>query len=95
VEDTGGGIPADALAQLFERFYRVDSARARASGGSGLGLAIVQAIVQAHHGQVEIQSAPGGGTCVTIQLPRAPVPATQPADAQDHVASAARQGLAE
>ncbi len=61
VEDTGVGIPADALPLLFDRFYRVDSARARASGGSGLGLAIVQAIVQAHHGQLAIQSTPGAG----------------------------------
>jgi signal transduction histidine kinase len=72
VEDTGVGIPADALSHLFERFYRVDSARARASGGSGLGLAIVQAIVQAHGGQVSLRSMPGQGTCVTIQLPRLP-----------------------
>jgi len=87
VEDTGVGIPADALSHLFERFYRVDSARARASGGSGLGLAIVQAIVQAHHGQVDIQSAPGIGTCVTVQLPGLPTPSTQASSAQDHVAS--------
>jgi len=95
VEDTGVGIAADALPHLFERFYRVDSARARASGGSGLGLAIVQAIVQAHHGQVDIQSTPGVGTCVTIQLPGLPKPSTQPAGAQDHSASAPLQSLAE
>jgi signal transduction histidine kinase len=95
VEDTGVGIPADALSHLFERFYRVDSARARASGGSGLGLAIVQAIVQAHHGQVDLQSASGTGTCVTIQLPRLPTPPTRPVGAQDGVASAALQGSAE
>jgi signal transduction histidine kinase len=95
VEDTGLGIPADALSHLFERFYRVDSARARTSGGSGLGLAIVQMLVQAHHGQVAIQSAPGIGTCVTIQLPSLPTPPTRPADAQDRVASAAPQALAE
>jgi signal transduction histidine kinase len=68
VEDTGVGIPAEALPHLFERFYRVDSARARASGGSGLGLAIVQAIIQAHGGRVDVQSTPGTGTCVTIRL---------------------------
>ena len=49
----------------------LNGARARASGGSGLGLAIVQAIVQAHQGQIDIQSIPGHGTCVTIQLPLA------------------------
>jgi two-component system, OmpR family, sensor kinase len=90
VEDTGVGIPADALSHLFERFYRVDSARARVSGGSGLGLAIVRAIILAHHGQVDVQSAPGVGTCVTIRLPRPSAPPMQ-----DHVASMPRQGLAE
>ncbi|MFL5803338.1 MAG: sensor histidine kinase [Roseiflexaceae bacterium] len=69
VEDTGVGIPPDALPHLFERFYRVDSARTRASGGSGLGLAIVYAIVQAHGGRIAVQSTPGASTCVTIQLP--------------------------
>jgi signal transduction histidine kinase len=69
VQDTGVGMPAEALPHLFERFYRVDSARARASGGSGLGLAIVQALVQAHRGRINIQSAPNRGTCVTIRLP--------------------------
>jgi signal transduction histidine kinase len=69
VQDTGIGIPAEAQAQLFERFFRVDGARTRASGGSGLGLAIVQAIVLAHGGQIALQSAPGAGTCVTIRLP--------------------------
>ena len=70
VEDTGVGIPVEALPHLFERFYRVDSARARASGGSGLGLAIVHAIIQAHDGWVDVQSTPGAGTRVTIQLPQ-------------------------
>jgi signal transduction histidine kinase len=70
VEDSGVGVPAEALPQLFERFYRVDSARTRASGGSGLGLAIVQAIVQAHAGHIDLQSAAGQGTRVTIRLPR-------------------------
>jgi signal transduction histidine kinase len=69
VQDTGVGIPSEALPHLFERFYRVDSARARASGGSGLGLAIVQAIVEAHGGLVAVESAPGTGTCVMIRLP--------------------------
>jgi two-component system, OmpR family, sensor kinase len=89
VEDTGVGIPAEALSHLFERFYRVDSARARASGGSGLGLAIVQAIVQAHHGQIDIQSTPGIGTCVTVQLPRLPSPPAHTIDAHNQVASTA------
>ncbi len=69
VQDTGVGIPPEALPHLFERFYRVDNARARASGGSGLGLAIVQAIVEAHGGLVAVESMPGVGTCGTIRLP--------------------------
>jgi signal transduction histidine kinase len=77
VRDTGVGIPPEALPHLFERFYRVDGARARASGGSGLGLAIVLAIVEAHGGQVAVKSAPGEGTCVTIRLPRQPATATE------------------
>ena len=89
------GIPADALAHLFERFYRVDGARTRASGGSGLGLAIVRAIVQAHGGQVGVRSTPGAGTCVTIQLPQPPASQTQSAGAQDQVALAVLPGAAE
>jgi two-component system OmpR family sensor kinase len=69
VEDSGVGIPIEAQPQLFQRFYRVDGARTRASGGSGLGLAIVQAIVLAHGGQIAVRSAPGAGTRVTICLP--------------------------
>jgi signal transduction histidine kinase len=76
VQDTGVGIPAEALPHLFERFYRVDNARARASGGSGLGLAIVQAIVEAHGGLVAVESAPGAGTCMTIRLPWQPAAET-------------------
>ena len=72
MQDTGVGIPSEALPHLFERFYRVDNARARASGGSGLGLAIVQAIVEAHGGALTVASAPGAGTCVTIRLPWQP-----------------------
>jgi signal transduction histidine kinase len=95
VQDNGVGIASEALPHLFERFYRVDNARARASGGSGLGLAIVHAIVEAHDGQVAIQSAPGEGTCVAIQLPRSPMLTRRPAGAQDHVASAPLLGPAE
>jgi two-component system, OmpR family, sensor kinase len=79
VEDNGVGIPADALAHLFDPFYRVDSARTRANGGSGLGLAIVKAIVQAHQGHIDIYSTPGAGTRVAIELPRLPTPPAQPA----------------
>ena len=70
VGDTGSGIPPAAIPKLFDRFYRVDSARTRQSGGSGLGLAIAQAIVQAHGGSIAIESAPGQGTNVILLFPR-------------------------
>ena len=67
--DTGVGIPADAVTHIFERFYRVDKARSRASGGSGLGLAIVKAIVQRNRGEIRVDSEQGKGTTFTVTLP--------------------------
>ena len=77
VKDNGIGIPSEALPRLFGRFYRVDSARSHGTGnsltqnsaGSGLGLAICQAIIENHHGQVQIESTLGKGTTVTVTLP--------------------------
>ena len=63
------GIPEDALGHIFERFFRVDKARSRASGGSGLGLAIVRAIVQRNRGEIQVDSAVGEGTCFTVTFP--------------------------
>jgi two-component system phosphate regulon sensor histidine kinase PhoR len=71
VRDDGPGIPAEASARIFERFYRVDKARSREQGGTGLGLAIVKNVVQAHGGDVRVQSAPGEGTEFFITLPAA------------------------
>ncbi len=72
VSDNGSGVPPDALPKVFERFYRVDKARARASGGSGLGLAIVKAIVEAHGGTAApVQSKPGQGSTFEFTLPHA------------------------
>ena len=68
VQDTGEGIPADALPRVFDRFYRVDSSRQRTEGESGLGLAIVRSLVEAHGAQVSVESAPGQGTTFTIAL---------------------------
>jgi signal transduction histidine kinase len=69
VADTGVGIAADVLPHVFDRFYRGDPSRRRSSGGSGLGLAIVRDVVEAHDGTVSVDSAPGAGTRVTIELP--------------------------
>ena len=67
--DTGVGIPEDAMGHIFERFYRVDKARSRATGGSGLGLAIVRAIVQRYRGEITVTSTPGQGTTFTVIFP--------------------------
>lgn len=70
VSDDGDGIAADDLPQVFERFSRRERDRARGSGGTGLGLAIVKAIVEAHDGTVDVESAPESGTTFRIRLPR-------------------------
>jgi two-component system OmpR family sensor kinase len=69
VRDHGPGIAPEHAARVFERFYRVDASRTRESGGAGLGMAIVAAIVEAHHGRVELAETPGGGTTVRVWLP--------------------------
>jgi two-component system, OmpR family, sensor kinase len=70
VEDDGPGIPAAQRERVFDRFYRTDAARDRASGGTGLGLTIVRAIAEAHGGRVAAGRAPGGGARIEIELPR-------------------------
>ena len=67
----GPGVPAGQENRLFERFYRADTSRNRASGGSGLGLAIVAAIVGAHQGHVAVRPTDGGGLTVRVELPLA------------------------
>ena len=69
VSDTGMGIPQEALEHIFERFYRVDKARSRATGGSGLGLAIVKTIVQRNRGEITVDSVLDQGTCFTVTFP--------------------------
>lgn len=67
--DTGPGIAPEDLPHLFERFYRADKSRSRATGGSGLGLAIVRSLVELHGGRVAVDSELGKGTCFTVWLP--------------------------
>ena len=69
VADTGMGIPPEALPRLFERFYRVDPARAREGGGTGIGLAIARSVVEAHGGTIRAESQPGHGSTFTFDLP--------------------------
>ena len=69
VSDTGVGIPEDALEHVFERFFRVDKARSRASGGSGLGLSIVRAIVERNRGEIQVSSRVGEGSAFTVTFP--------------------------
>lgn len=69
VVDDGPGIPAELQSEVFERFARGDTSRSRKGGSTGLGLAIVSAVVRAHHGSIELRSAPGN-TGFTVRLPR-------------------------
>ncbi|HEX6851266.1 MAG TPA: ATP-binding protein [Candidatus Polarisedimenticolaceae bacterium] len=74
VEDTGTGIPADSLEQVFHRFYRVDKARSKEIGGTGLGLAIVRHLMRLHGGQVVLASEIGRGSRFTLEFPPPPPP---------------------
>ncbi|HET6950764.1 MAG TPA: HAMP domain-containing sensor histidine kinase [Acidimicrobiales bacterium] len=78
VVDRGPGLTPEQADRVFERFYRTDAARSRARGGTGLGLSIVAAIVTAHGGTVEVDTAPGEGATFRVLLPRAPAPAAGP-----------------
>jgi heavy metal sensor kinase len=71
VRDTGIGMAPEQQARVFDRFYRTDPARSRDSGGAGLGLAIAKSIVERHGGRITIDSEPGKGSCVTVELPGA------------------------
>jgi two-component system OmpR family sensor kinase len=70
VADKGPGMSPQDASRVFERFYRTDASRARASGGTGLGLSIVDSLVRAHGGFVSVKTAPGEGCCFRVTLPR-------------------------
>jgi two-component system sensor histidine kinase BaeS len=70
VRDTGPGITPEEQTRIFDRFYRGDPARER--GGTGLGLALARSIVLVHNGQINVESAPGQGSCFSMILPRIP-----------------------
>jgi two-component system phosphate regulon sensor histidine kinase PhoR len=69
VEDTGVGIPSDALEQVFHRFFRADKARSRELGGTGLGLAIVKHLMRLHEGEVSVVSELGRGATFSLEFP--------------------------
>jgi two-component system OmpR family sensor kinase len=87
VRDEGPGMQTEDANRVFERFWRSDSSRTRASGGTGLGLAIVAAIAEAHGGTATVETAPGEGATFRVQLPRDDWPAPDPAAKADEPAA--------
>ena len=69
VADTGSGIAPEHLPRIFDRFYRIDTARSRMRGGTGLGLSIARMLVNAHGGELSLTSKLGAGTTATVRLP--------------------------
>ncbi|HET6370412.1 MAG TPA: HAMP domain-containing sensor histidine kinase, partial [Nitrospiria bacterium] len=69
VRDHGIGIPEDELSYVFEPFYRVDKSRSKETGGFGLGLSLCKTVMEAHHGKIEVDSAPDGGTVISLFFP--------------------------
>jgi len=78
VQDSGEGISAEDLPRVFERFYRGEQSRSRSAGGTGLGLAIAKGLVEAHGGEIWVDSRPGNGACFRFSLPLAPSSAAEP-----------------
>ena len=78
VQDSGEGISAEDLPRVFERFYRGEQSRSRSAGGTGLGLAIAKGLVEAHGGEIWVDSRPGNGACFGFSLPLAPSSAAEP-----------------
>src|SRR5580693_6481673 len=93
VADQGIGIPQRDLERIFERFYRVDPARSRATGGTGLGLAIVKHVTAAHGGKVTVWSKVGEGSTFTLRLPIANRPRAAAGNSEPPAATPAREAL--
>jgi two-component system sensor histidine kinase SenX3 len=93
VADQGIGIPERDLERIFERFYRVDPARSRATGGTGLGLAIVKHVTAAHGGKVTVASKVGEGSTFTLRLPIANRPRAAAGNPLPPAASSAREAV--
>jgi signal transduction histidine kinase len=95
VRDTGIGISANDLPRLFERFHRVEGAKARTHEGSGIGLALVQELVRLHHGEIRAESVEGEGTVFTVRIPRgtAHLPRDRVVAARPHAPTATRAGV--
>jgi two-component system sensor histidine kinase SenX3 len=84
VADRGVGIPSRDLERIFERFYRVDRARSRATGGTGLGLSIVRHVAANHGGSVRVSSVEGEGSAFVLELPAVRIPDAMPTDGAHH-----------
>jgi two-component system sensor histidine kinase SenX3 len=93
VADQGIGIPERDRERIFERFYRVDPARSRATGGTGLGLAIVKHVTAAHGGNVTVWSKVGAGSTFTLRLPLRPLPAAIPASPAQPASPPSREAV--
>lgn len=91
IRDTGVGIASEHLRRVFDRFYRVDSARSREEGGAGLGLSICRTIVESHGGRIKVTSSPGQGTTAAVWLPSTQGKCSAAGETSAHAAVSSRQ----
>jgi heavy metal sensor kinase len=88
ISDTGIGIPAASIAQVFDRFFRVDAARSREDGGAGLGLSIVKSICAAHGAEIDVESLINNGSSFRVRFPRHSIAANSPHEVDSGVSPA-------